>query len=111
MTAGHDYLSTACWHELNDGRPALRKECRASCTSSREGVRLGWSSPTGRSACLPPAGGRIWLAGTPGMPTVRLSKREETDTRSGRRAGVHRLRQQWRPPWIWGEGISVEVGV
>lgn len=27
----HNYLSTACWHELNDGRPALHTACRASC--------------------------------------------------------------------------------
>jgi hypothetical protein len=31
VTADHDYLSTACWHELNDGRPALHTDCRASC--------------------------------------------------------------------------------
>lgn len=31
MTATHDYLSTACWHELNDGRPTLHNECRATC--------------------------------------------------------------------------------
>jgi len=27
----HVYLSTACWHELNDGRPELHASCRASC--------------------------------------------------------------------------------
>lgn len=31
MTAEHEYLSTACWHELNDGRPELHAKCRAIC--------------------------------------------------------------------------------
>jgi hypothetical protein len=30
-TGAHEYLSTACWHELNDGRPELHGSCRASC--------------------------------------------------------------------------------
>lgn len=31
MSTVHDYLSTACWHELNDGRPTLHAQCRATC--------------------------------------------------------------------------------
>lgn len=27
----HDYLSTACWHELNDGKPGYHAKCRAVC--------------------------------------------------------------------------------
>lgn len=30
-TGVHEYLSTACWHELNDDRPELHGSCRASC--------------------------------------------------------------------------------
>lgn len=29
--SAHEYLSTACWHELNEGKPDLHGSCRASC--------------------------------------------------------------------------------
>ena len=29
--ATHDYLSTACWQEANDGKPDLHGSCRAVC--------------------------------------------------------------------------------
>ena len=37
MTANHDYLSTACWHELHDDQPARHADCRASCKFGRKG--------------------------------------------------------------------------
>jgi hypothetical protein len=37
VTAVHEYLSTACWHELNDDRPALHAKCRASCKYGENG--------------------------------------------------------------------------
>ena len=50
----HEYLSTACWHELNDDRPELHASCRQSCKFGDESCRCP-NHPENDDRPAPPA--------------------------------------------------------
>lgn len=50
----HEYLSTACWHELNDNDPDLHTSCRQTCKTCDRPCSCP-SHPTDDDPTAPPA--------------------------------------------------------